>query len=100
MLVAHVLFKVAPADRSRALDALLAEAPGVRAMAGCLAFVPFADPGDPGGLGIVHEWQSGDEFGAYTGSSGFAKVQATLRPMMVGQPVSRRFDARLLEVPG
>ena len=97
MFIAHVHFTVAPAERQAALDALLAEVPVVRAMPGCLAFVPFLDPTDPAGLGILHEWQDASSFGAYAASPGFAEVGKVLRPMMTSAPVSKRFDAKLLE---
>jgi quinol monooxygenase YgiN len=97
MLIAHVYFTIAAGDRQKALRALLAEAPTVRAMQGCRAFMPFTDPTDPEGMGILHEWEDGDDFAAYVSSPGFAEMGKALRPMMTSAPVSRRFDARLLE---
>jgi quinol monooxygenase YgiN len=91
MFIAHVHFAVASARRAEALDTLVAEAATVRAMPGCLAFLPFADPLDGEAIGILHEWQSADHFAAYTASPGFAEVGATLRPMMLRPPISRRF---------
>lgn len=93
MFIAHVSFQVSPADRAQALDTLLAEAPAVRAMPGCAAFVPFLHPTDPGQLGILHEWATEADFAAYLGSAGFARSGRTLRPLMVAAPVSRRFAA-------
>ena len=97
MLIAHVFFSVAPEKRETALNTLIEEAPKVRAMAGCRTFVPFIDPIDPQKLGIIHEWENKDGFAAYIASSGFAKVGHVLRPMMTSAPVSKRFDADLLE---
>ncbi len=97
MLIAHVYFTVAAAERQKALDTLLAEALTVRAMKGCQRFVPFLDPTSPDGLGILHEWDREEDFAAYTSSPGFTDVGQVLRPMMTGAPVSRRFDARPLQ---
>ncbi|MHA7970375.1 putative quinol monooxygenase [Rhizobium sp. CAU 1783] len=97
MLVVHVRFRVAEHDRQRALDALMANAPATRAMKGCLAFVPFLDPTDGRGIGVLHEWQTGEDFAAYAASPGFAETSAILRPLMTEPPLSRRFDARLIE---
>ena len=97
MLIAHVRFQVAESDRDRALVTLLAEAATVRALPGCLTFQPFADPLNPAAIGILHEWRDGECFAAYTASPAFASVGAVLRPMMTEPPVSRRFDARLME---
>ncbi len=66
-------------------------------MKGCLAFVPFTDPSGPGALGVLHEWETADDFAAYAASAGFAAAGRALRPLMVGAPVSRRFDAQLAE---
>lgn len=97
MLIAHVFFTVASEQRQQALDTLIEEAPIVRAMDGCCTFAPFADPTDPQKIGIVHEWDNADGFAAYAASPGFAKMGQMLRPMMTAAPVSKRFDARLLE---
>jgi quinol monooxygenase YgiN len=97
MLIAHVHFTVTPSERQKALEALLAEVPVVRALPGCRAFHPFLDATDPAGLGIVHEWTDEESFGAYVTSAGFAEVGKVLRPMMTAAPVSKRFDAKLLE---
>ncbi len=97
MRIAHVTFTVAPENQARALDALLAEVATVRRMKGCLAFIPFIDPTVAGGLGVMHEWESAEAFAAYVGSPGFAAANATLRPLMTGVPVSRRFDVNLLD---
>ena len=97
MLIAHVHFTVAPTERQRAIAALVGEVPNVRTMPGCLAFHPFLDVTDPAGIGIVHEWQDEASFEAYVTSAGFAEVGKILRPMMTAAPVSKRFDAKLLE---
>ena len=97
MLIAHVTFAVAEPERQAALASLVAEAETVRAMPGCLAFTPFADPIDRQKVGIVHEWETDEQFRAYTQSPSFAASGRMLRPMMVDQPVSRRFEATLIE---
>lgn len=97
MLIAHVRFQVAENERERALVTLMAEAATVRALAGCLTFQPFADPLDPAAVGVMHEWRDRECFAAYTASPGFAAMGAVLRPMMTSPPISRRFDARLMD---
>ena len=97
MLIAHVHFSVAAGERQKALDTLLAETPAVRAMKGCQAFIPFLDATDSESLGVLHEWDCAEDFAAYTSSPGFAEVGKVLRPMMTAAPVSRRFDATLLQ---
>ena len=96
MFIAHVHFVVAPDDRQDAIDPLVAEAPSVRAMSGCRTFLPFLDGADPCRLGVLHEWETQDDFAAYAGSPGFAAAGRVLRPMMTEAPVSRRFQAELL----
>lgn len=98
MFIAHVHFAVAPGDRQAALDALLAEAPSVRAMSGCRTFLPFLDGTDSCRLGVLHEWETQEDFAAYAASPGFAATGRVLRPMMTEAPVSRRFDANLLAI--
>ena len=95
MFIAHVFFRVAPALGQTALNALLAECPIVRALPGCTTFLPFIDPTQPGAVGLLHEWESEDQFAAYTASPGFAAVGQVLRPLMVAPPVSKRFDATI-----
>jgi len=93
MRLAHVTFTVAPDNAKTALDTLLASVPAVRQMTGCIAFIPFANPTVDGGLGVLHEWQTAEDFAGYLASSVFADVNEVLRPMMTSAPDSRRFDA-------
>lgn len=97
MIVAHVHFCVVPDQRLSALKSLLAEVETVRAMKGCLTFVPFIDPTDETRLGVMHEWEAAEDFAAYGGSDAFKTLGLALRPMMTASPISRRFDATLLE---
>jgi quinol monooxygenase YgiN len=97
MLIAIVTFKTTPSDRPAAIAALLAEAPTVRALPGCIRFHPLADPADASQIALLHEWADADAFGAYVGSAGFTATGAILRPLMTEPPISRRFAASLLE---
>lgn len=97
MLIAILDFDVAPADSEVALNQLLAEAPEVRGMSGNIAFRAYADPLIDTRITVVHEWEREADFSAYLGSEAFARSGAALRPMMTAPPVSRRFEARLLE---
>jgi quinol monooxygenase YgiN len=97
MLIAHVQFTVAAFDRANALSVLLGETQSVRAMNGCLAFMPFVDPTSDTDLGVLHRWQSHKDFTAYAGSSQFSHISQLLRPMMTGTPVSQHFDASPIE---
>jgi quinol monooxygenase YgiN len=99
MRLAHVTFTVAPNNAGAALDTLVASAATVRQMTGCLAFIPFANPGVDGGLGVLHEWETAEAFAGYLASPVFAGVNEVLRPMMTSAPLSRRFDASLVPSP-
>ncbi|MFT6451687.1 MAG: quinol monooxygenase YgiN [Halocynthiibacter sp.] len=97
MFIAHVTFPVSRENRAFALEALLKEVDFVRALPGCIAFIPFLDPTDPQGLGVLHEWTSAEEMGAYLASDCFASIGEILRPIMAAPPISKRFDAQLIE---
>lgn len=98
MRLAHLTFTVRPEAQQEALRVLLDEVPAVRAMAGCVAFTPFADPTVDGGLGVVHEWVTEADFAAYLASETFAASSARLFPLMTAEPDSRRFDAKRLDL--
>ncbi|MEZ4563463.1 MAG: antibiotic biosynthesis monooxygenase [Thermomicrobiales bacterium] len=97
MRLAHLTFTVRPEAQDEALGVLLAEVPAVREMAGCMAFIPFIDPTVTGGVGVVHEWATEEDFAAYLASPTFAASGAQLFPLMTGEPDSRRFDATLID---
>jgi quinol monooxygenase YgiN len=96
MIVTHVFFRVSSDHRSDAIAALKKEVETVRAMEGCIAFVPFIDPTCDQNVGVLHEWVSQQEFDAYLASESFASLGQTLRPLSISPPVSRRFDATLM----
>ncbi|GAA6207687.1 hypothetical protein NBRC116601_09800 [Cognatishimia sp. WU-CL00825] len=93
MLIAHVIFSVAPENRTLAIKTLKHEVSVVRAMDGCIAFIPFLDATNQQNVGVLHEWASSDAFAAYIASDSFASIGETLRPIMISPPVSKRFDA-------
>lgn len=97
MRIAHVFFKVRADERSAALETLVANAASVRAMPGCRIFLPFLDPTDAEVIGVMHEWETADDFTGYVASPTFAVASAILRPLMTAPPLSRRFDATLAE---
>jgi quinol monooxygenase YgiN len=67
-------------------------------MEGCIAFIPFIDPTAVGGIGALHEWATEENFATYLASQTFAAAGARLRPLMIQEPDSRRFDAELIAV--
>jgi len=97
MLVAYVKITIDENDRQTALDALLAEVPVVRAMAGCVTFSPLIDPTEKATLFILHEWELQDYFTEYLSSQSFAKVNSMLGPLFSAPVISRRFDARIIQ---
>lgn len=97
MLVAHVFFSAAPGKREKALNLLLETLESVRAMKGCLKFIPFADPTNDEGVVVLHEWETKEHFTDYVSSPSFAELRQRLGTLMAGPPVSRRFDATLIE---
>jgi quinol monooxygenase YgiN len=97
MFIVHLYLQVAAGERRVALDALLERLDAVRAMPGCLRYIPFEDPSDDQMIGILEEWESREAFAAYTASDRFSDLNRTLRPLMLAPPISRRFRATLID---
>jgi quinol monooxygenase YgiN len=97
MLIAILDLDVAAVRRGAALDQFIAEAPTVRKMQGNIAYRPYADPVVDTRVTLVHEWEARPDFDAYLASTCFARLRDVLGPMMIGVPVSRRFEASLIE---
>lgn len=97
MLIAHVIFTVLPEDRPLVIDTLKTEAEAVCAMKGCIDFIPFLHPMNAQGVGVLHEWETANDFAAYLASESFVTLGQVLRPIMTSPPVSKRFDATLAE---
>ncbi len=97
MFVVHLYLRIAPSGRRTALNALLDQLDAVRAMSGCLRYIPFEDPSDDEGLCILEEWESREAFAAYAGSGVFDGLGLVLRPMMLSAPVTNRFEASPVE---
>lgn len=97
MFIAIVDFDTAAADRPAALARLDRERDHVRAMPGNIAYRVYASRENETGVTIVHEWSDEEAFARYAKSDSFARFGETLRPLMTGAPVSRRFAAELLE---
>lgn len=97
MFIAILDFGTAPADRNRALTQLEGEGILVRSMAGNLAFRVYESREDDHTVTVVHEWADQSSFAAYLASDAFGRSNAVLRPLITEGPVSRRFQAQLVE---
>ncbi|MEO9650268.1 MAG: antibiotic biosynthesis monooxygenase [Roseobacter sp.] len=97
MLLVHVMFSFSPQDRDLAMEALKSEVDTVCTMDGSIAFVPFLDATNPQNAGVLQEWETANAFAGYIASDSFSKISEILRPLLVSAPVSRRFDATLIE---
>jgi len=97
MFIAIVDVYTDPRDRAEALAQLAGERPAVRAMPGCLDFRVFASRDDERQVAIVHEWVDEASFARYIASAEFARSGEVIRPLLVAPPVSRRFQAELVE---
>ncbi len=96
MLIALLDFTVEENNHASALSILSTAAATVVQMTGNIAFRPLADP-DGISITLLHEWENRESFEAYLASGSFATLGLKLRPMMTRPPVSRRFDAELIE---
>ena len=97
MLIALLDVHTAATDRAAALAQLERECEEIRAMPGNLDFRVYAARDEEEGMTAIHEWVDEPSFQAYLASESFARSQAVLRPLMSAPPVSRRFQASLLE---
>lgn|GEM_PF-880128 len=97
MFIAILDFATSATDRPVVLAQLDAERAEVRAMPGNIAFRIYASREDDHQVTVVHEWEDQASFAGYLGSDAFARSGAVIRPLMAGTPVSRRFEAKLVE---
>lgn len=97
MFLAILDVRTAPADRPAALAQLDREHDEIASMPGNIAFRVYAARDDEEALTVVHEWVDSAAFTAYLASDAFARTGQVLRPLMTSPPVSRRFDAELVE---
>ncbi|MFD6177188.1 MULTISPECIES: putative quinol monooxygenase [unclassified Isoptericola] len=97
MLLAILDFTTSAVDRPAALAQFDQEADRVRAMPGNVTFRVYAAREDDTAITVVHEWEDEASMAGYLGSATFARWGEVLRPMMTGDPRSRRFRADLPE---
>lgn len=97
MLIAHVTFSIAEEDRFEALAILKKEIVSVCKMKGCVTFLPFISLNNKAEIGVIHEWESEEEFSAYLESESFKTIGQLLRPMMTTSPLSKRYNANLIQ---
>ena len=97
VFIAILDLRTTPADRSTALAQLDSEREEIRAMPGNLDFRVYAARDDEEAVTVVHEWADEPSFAGYLASGAFTRSGAALRPLVTSAPVSRRFDAALVE---
>lgn len=93
MFIAILDATFAAADRAAVLGHFDTESAAVRSMPGNVAFRVYAARADDTTVTVVHEWADEESFAGYLESASFARLGASIRPLMTGTPVSRRFHA-------
>jgi quinol monooxygenase YgiN len=97
MFIAVLDVHTTAADRAAALAQFDAEREQIRAMPGNLDFRVYAARDHDGAVAVIHEWADQPSFAAYLASDSFARSSEVIRPLMSQPPVSRRFQASLVE---
>jgi quinol monooxygenase YgiN len=97
MFIAVLDVLTSAADRAAALAQFDAEREEIRAMPGNLDFRVYAARDRDGAVAVIHEWADQPSFAAYLASDSFARSSEVIRPLMSQPPVSRRFQASLVE---
>ena len=97
MLIALLDLRTSKADRPLALAQLDSEKEEIRAMPGNLDFRVYAARDDEEAVTVIHEWADQPSFAGYLSSGAFTRSGAVLRPLVTSAPVSRRFEAALVE---
>jgi len=97
VFIAILDLHTAPADRPAALAQLDSEREEIRAMPGNRDFRVYAARDDEEAVTVIHEWADEPSFAGYLSSGAFTRSGAVLRPLVTTAPVSRRFEATLVE---
>jgi quinol monooxygenase YgiN len=95
--MALIDFEVAPESRAgllQALQPLLAEA---RSVAGNRGYRALADSESASHVGLMHEWETLEQFRTYASSDLVDRIGKILRPAMTTPPVSRRLRTESIE---
>ena len=97
MFIAIVEVDIKPEAVADTVAALEKDRAAALSMPGCLAFRSCAINGAPAKIVLVEEWEDAASFEAYKASPAFAEAMGTIKPVMAGAPVSRAFNATLVE---
>lgn len=95
MIIAMVEFEMAAEDQAKVLEVLAADSVAAQKLEGCLGFKTLRLAGSKSGWVFIEEWQDIAAFEAYKASPGFARMGGALKPLMLGPPRSRAFEATL-----
>ena len=97
MFIAIVDLRTTASNRPIALNELADQSAAVRAMSGNRRFAVLVPPGDDQKLTVLPEWDDYAQFQGYLASDTFARFASTVRTLATEPPVSRRFEAHLVE---
>jgi len=92
MIYVEVNFKVAPQNRSIAVDYLTKEVPVMQALPGNRGCRVLIDPAADDAVTLLHQWDDMAGLDAYRSGPLFAQLGGVLRPMMTGAPSTAVYD--------
>jgi quinol monooxygenase YgiN len=96
MIMALIDFEVTPDHRPYVLDQLRSLLEEARSLKGNLTYKASTGTESAGHIGLMHEWDTLENFEAYTSSELFKRMGEILRPAITKAPVSRRLRTELL----
>ena len=97
MIMALIDFEVAPEGRADLLAALRPLLKEARSFEGNRSYRALTDSQSAAHIGLVHEWDTLEQFRAYASSQLFDRLSEILRPAMTTPPVSRRMRTDNIE---
>jgi quinol monooxygenase YgiN len=95
--MALIDFEVSPADRAEMLAALQPLLEEARGCPGNRSYRASTSCESAAHIGLMHEWDTLEQFRAYISSDLMRRMSQMLRPAMTTAPVSRRLRTELIE---
>jgi quinol monooxygenase YgiN len=97
MIMAWIDFDVAPEGRAELLCLLQPLISEARAMDGNRSYRASTNSESEAHIGLMHEWETLEQFRAYASSDLMERIGKVLRPWMTTPPISRRLRTDTIE---
>lgn len=96
MVIVHIIVQVKPGEQENFTSMMATFVADTLQVPSCTEFILYQRVQNENSFGLYEEWETADDFNAYTQTERFTQFRNALEPLISAAPVSNRYEVQAL----